>query len=461
MATHDFLLPDVGEGLEAGTVVQWLVAPGQSVTVDQIIVEIETDKAVVEIPAPVTGVLVSHGGEAGATLPVGAVLATFETDAAASHEEAASPAPAAAVAEPVPANAPINAAVNNEATTETTHTTPGNPTARRTLASPATRKYARNHQVDLTLITGTGSRGQITQKDVEQYIAGTPQQVAAVTAPAAAPPMQSAGQPSTQPSGHGSEQTLEPAPAPAPVQSQTPAFTAHSHEPRTEPLSGLRKQIAVNMQAAWRDIPHVFTFEEIDASALAEARRELNEEIASTGNRISFLPFFVKACVIALRAHPRFNASLNMNDETVTYHGNCNIGIATATPEGLIVTVVHNAEQKSILQIGNEIATLAALARERRVSVEQIKGGTFTISNFGSYGGTLGTPIIRPPEVGIAGFGRIHDKVVARDGQPVVRKILPIAVSTDHRLNDGEHLGAFVSTLSRLLSNPVRMLGHL
>lgn len=449
MATHNFLLPDVGEGLEAGTVVQWLVAPGQSVTVDQIIVEIETDKAVVEIPAPVTGVLVSHGGETGATLPVGAVLATFETDSAASHQETTPPAPVNTTAQPAPV-------AQDEPTAATTDTAIGKPTPKRALASPATRKYARNHQVDLTLITGTGSRGQITQKDVEQYIAGTPQQAAPVTAPTdTASQIQS-----TQPSGQGPEQATEL----PPVQTQplvTPAFTAQSHEPRTEPLSGLRKQIAVNMQAAWRDIPHVFTFEEIDASALAEARHELNEEIAATGNRISFLPFFVKACVIALQAHPRFNASLNMNDETVTYHGNCNIGIATATPEGLIVTVVHNAEQKSILQIGDEIATLASLARERRVSVEQIRGGTFTISNFGSYGGTLGTPIIRPPEVGIAGFGRIHDKVVAHDGQPVVRKILPIAVSTDHRLNDGEHLGAFVSTLSRLLSNPVRMLGHL
>ena len=205
----------------------------------------------------------------------------------------------------------------------------------------------------------------------------------------------------------------------------------------------------------------MFSFEEIDASDLIEARKELNAEFESQGQRVSFLPFFVKACVIALHEHPRFNASLNMTEETVRYHGHCNIGIATATPEGLIVTVIHHAEKKSIVEIGNEITALAALARERRVSVEQIKGGTFTISNFGSYGGTLGTPIIRPPEVAIAGFGRIHEKVVPRNGEPVVRNILPLAVSTDHRLNDGEHLGGFVSTISRLLNNPVRMLGHL
>lgn len=458
MATQEFLLPDVGEGLEAGTIVQWLVAEGDAVRVDQIIVEIETDKAVVEIPAPVTGTLTSHGGQAGATLPVGSVLATFETDSAATTPGSGSATtadPAAielSTANPPSAGQPgaINAATNNTAANN----------SKRILASPATRKFARNHQIDLAQVPGTGSRGQITQKDVENFLAGqstatagSPASAATSTATTVAPLLTGNPLPDaavTAPASGTSMSGIGPnKPAPATLES------------RTEPLSGLRKQIATNMQAAWREIPHVFTFEDIDATALSEARRELNREFEAHGHRVSFLPFFVKACVIALHEHPRFNASLNMADETVTYHGNCNIGIATATPEGLIVTVVHNAEQKSILDISQEITTLASLARERRVSVEQIKGGTFTISNFGSYGGTLGTPIIRPPEVAIAGFGRIHEKVVAVAGEPVVRNTLPLAVSTDHRLNDGEHLGGFVSTLSRLLENPVRMLGHL
>ena len=434
MATQEFLLPDVGEGLEAGIIVKWLVSPGDAVTVDQIIVEIETDKALVEIPAPVTGTLVSHGGQPGATLPVGSVLATFDTgvdDAAIS----------------VTTTRPIETPTSTlPGSTRQTIQSPA--TGTRVLASPATRKFARNNNIDLSLIRGSGSRGQVTQKDVESFIA-------------------SGGN-----SGdNANSQTLT---ATANVVSQTTAISQSgtvvvSNPPRTtlaleshtEPLSGLRKQIASNMQSAWRDIPHVFSFEEIDATALIEARHEFNTEFEPLGQRISFLPFFVKACVIALHEHPRFNASLNMADETVSYHGHCNIGIATATPEGLIVTVVHHAEQKSIIELGNEITSLAALARERRVTVDQIKGSTFTISNFGSYGGTLGTPIIRPPEVAIAGFGRIHEKVVPYNGEPVVRHILPLAVSTDHRLNDGEHLGGFVSTIGRLLSNPVRMLGHL
>jgi len=429
MATQEFLLPDVGEGLEAGTIVQWLVSPGDPVTVDQIIVEIETDKAVVEIPAPVTGTLASHGGSAGATLPVGSVLATFDTDAAPTIDATAQSASATAI--------PKDSIPGTQARSN----------SKRILASPATRKLARNKQIDLALIPGTGSRGQITRKDLENYLA-TGGNAVSQNAVASVAPAETRATPTT----------IEQRDATTSTGSES---TPVNRESRTEPLSGLRKQIATNMQTAWREIPHVFTFEEIDATALMEARRELNTEFEPQGQRVSFLPFFVKACVIALQEHPRFNASLNMVDETVRYHGNCNVGIATATPEGLIVTVVHHAEQKSILEIGNEITSLAALARERRVTVDQIKGGTFTISNFGSYGGTLGTPIIRPPEVAIAGFGRIHEKVVPIDGEPAVRHILPLAVSTDHRLNDGEHLGGFVSSMSRLLGNPIRMLGHL
>ena len=422
MATHEFLLPDVGEGLESATVLKWLAAEGDTVAVDQVIVELETDKAVVEIPAPVAGTLTKQGGEPGASLAVGAVLAVFDAEQASSGT-AATPV---AATKPVQSNA-VDIPV-------ATQTQPG-AAPKRVLASPATRKFARNNRVDLALLSGSGSRGQITQQDVEAYLNE------ASSDSTSAPEPQERVAPSALKASASAE--------------VTPTLSG------TQPLSGLRKQIATNMETAWREIPHIFTFEEVDATALAAARREINEELQQQGRRLSFLPFFVKACVTALQQHPRFNASLNMHDETVSYHAHCNIGIATATPEGLIVTVVRNAEQKSLLQIGQEIETLAALARERRVSVDQIKGGTFTVSNFGSYGGTLGTPIIRPPEVAIAGFGRIHDKVVAENGHPVVRPILPLAMSTDHRLNDGEHLGAFVSTLSRLLHNPVRMLSHL
>lgn len=411
MAKHDFLLPDVGEGLEGGTILQWLVAEGDRVSVDQLIVEIETDKAVVEIPSPVNGQLLQQGAPAGSSLRVGAILATFDES---------NPQPA-----PNHNAAPASAAAN-------TNSAPTIRQSARVLASPATRRFARQRNVDLGQLTGSGSRGQITNADVQAFITAS-QQTSVPNEP-------------NEPIARAA--TAKP-----------PALIAG--QSRREPLSGLRKQIATNMQTAWRDIPHIFSFEEMDASKLIDARTQINQELQTQDQRISFMPLFVKACVIALQEHPRFNASLSLQDDSVVYHGHCNIGIATSTPEGLIVTVVHHAEQKSLQQIGAEIQDLSALARQRKVSVEQIRGGTFTISNFGSYGGTLGTPVIRPPEVAIAGFGRIHQKVVVVDGAPAVRSILPLAISTDHRLNDGEHLGGFVNTLKRVLGNPLALLAHL
>ena len=417
MSELEFKLPDVGEGLDKGVIVAWRVAEGDTVTVDQIIVEVETDKAIVEIPAPATGTVIKLGAAVGETLGVGEILAVLETDSVGGITKDSEPADRAAASGGPPAAAlPTPPAP-----------TPGTSPAGRVKASPATRKLARSLGVDLQAVAGTGSRGQITRQDVLAH-RETPVQ----------PP----------PSAATAEVSAKPAAIPAP-----------SGEDRVEPLSGLRRQIALNMDLAWRTVPHIFTLEEIQATRLVEARRALNDDRADDAPRMSYLPFFVKACVAALSAHPRFNASLDLENERITYHHRINIGIATATPEGLIVTVVHDADRKSLNEIAAEIDTLAALARERRVTVDQIRGATFTISNYGSYGAWMGTPIVRPPEVAIAGFGRIREAVVPVDGVPAVRTMLPMVVSTDHRMNDGEHLGAFLSSIIHYLSEPVRLLG--
>ncbi|MCH9673444.1 MAG: 2-oxo acid dehydrogenase subunit E2 [Gammaproteobacteria bacterium] len=417
MARHEFLLPDVGEGLDKGLILRWLVATGDTVETDQLIVEVETDKAIVEIPAPVSGTVLELGGDAGDTLEIGAVLAVFETEGGA--PSAAAPQAQAPEVASTPAAAPAMAASSTS-----------NQSQGRVRASPATRKLARSLGVDLSALSGTGSKGQITRADVENAKTGT-----ATDRPQSSPARAARPRRASQ------------------IQAPSEASTV-------EPLSGLRRQIALNMEEAWRTVPHIFTFEQTDATELVQARRALNEEFEPQGFRVSYLPFFVKACVAALQEHPRFNASIDTDNEQITYHHRYNVGIATATPEGLIVTVVHDADQKSLGEVAQEIEELAGLARERRVKVEQIRGGTFTISNYGSYGGWMGTPIIRPPEVAIAGFGRIHDAVVPVDGQPGIRTILPMAVSTDHRLNDGEHLGAFMDTIIQYLSAPVRLLGR-
>ncbi|MCY4468854.1 MAG: dihydrolipoamide acetyltransferase family protein [Thiotrichales bacterium] len=425
MSDYEFLLPDVGEGLREGEVVKWHVAPGDTVNADQIIVDVQTDKAIVEIPSPVSGTIVSLGGEPNDVLPIGAVLAVIATGAAASARSGQSPEVPAESIEVPQAPAPGSSPPAPGATV-------ASKLVGRALASPATRKLARTLGIDLTQIRGTGSRGQITRADVERF-AERGQVRAAASESAAAPAA-----------------AMPPAPAvPAPV-----------GEDRVEPLRGLRRQIARSMEQAWRSVPHIFSMDDIDATELVRARASLNDELGSRGIKLSYMPFFVKACVAALMAHPRFNASLDMEREEIIYRHRYNIGVATATPDGLIVTVVHDADRKGLVEIGEEIASLRALARERRVSLEQLSQGTFTISNYGSYGGLMGTPIIRPPEVAIAGFGRLHEAVVPVDGQPAVRMRLPFCVSTDHRINDGEHMGAFIDVMTRTLQDPVRLLGH-
>ena len=411
MSAREFMFPDVGEGLSEGEIVRWHAAPGERVHIHEGLVDVQTDKAIVEIPAPLSGTLVRHGGAPGDVIAVGALLAVIEGDEASRDVEAPAPAGRTEAASGSGVADPVASSSSGPGSGAVAH--------RRVRASPAVRKLARERGVDLATITGSGGRGQITREDVEAALAETdarPQ-----SAPAAASP-------------------------------------APRGEDRIEPLRGLRHRIAQTMGEAWRNVPHIFSMEEIDARDLVRARESANAVHAESGPRIGYLPFFVQACAAALRAHPRFNASLDMDARQIVYRHRCNIGIATATPEGLIVTVVHDADGKSLRELAQEIRDLSALARDRKVSTAQLAGGTFTISNYGSYGGATGAPIIRPPEVAIAGFGRVREAVVPVEGRAVVRPVLPLCVSTDHRLNDGEHLHAFMESIARHLREPARLL---
>jgi pyruvate/2-oxoglutarate dehydrogenase complex dihydrolipoamide acyltransferase (E2) component len=412
MSEFQFNLPDVGEGLSEGEIVHWHVAPGDTVRADQIMVDVQTDKAVVEIPAPVAGTIKAIGGKPGEMLPIGQMLAVIETDQAIPVQPAHGRAPEApAAAAPEPAAAPPPA---------------GKP--KRVQASPATRKFAVELGVDLSLVAGSGNRGQITKDDVKRAASGGPPPPALATAAPAA---------------------------------TAPAVARPTGEDRVEPLRGLRRQIANTMATAWREIPHILTYQDLDATNLVAARRALNAEYAIDGGKISYLPIVMKACAVALGRYPSFNASLDMERQEVVYRHRCNIGFATATPDGLIVPVVHDVDHKSILEIAAEIEALAAAARTRKITVDQLSNGTFTISNYGSYGGHFGTPIIRHPEVAIAGIGAIRDAVIAIDGEPAVRPMLPLVISTDHRINDGENLGQFIDAIGSYLKDPVRLLGRL
>ena len=393
----DYKLADVGEGIAEAEVIEWLVAVGDNVQEDQPVVIVETDKSQIEIPAPVTGIVKSLGAKVGDVLAVGSNLMQIEATGDISKDIAAhASAPAVEVKQ-----------------TSVSEATPARATNVRPLASPSTRKLADSLGVDLDAIVGSGPNGRITSDDVTNAKSGV--NTAAPT--------------------HDNSPTIAQA-----------GITLIQ-------LRGLRRQIAISMSEALR-IPHITEFKEIDATALMALRSELAPQFEKEGIKFSVTPLLMRACVIALQNHPTFNARFDSEMGEIRQYDDINLGFATATEDGLIVPVIRKANDFTVAKLAKETEQLAELAKTRKATSDQLGGGTFTVTNFGSFGTWLGTPIIRPPEVAIAGFGRIAEKVIPVDGVPAVRMVLPIVVAADHRINDGAHLGAFVSDIAKLLLNP-------
>jgi pyruvate/2-oxoglutarate dehydrogenase complex dihydrolipoamide acyltransferase (E2) component len=403
---YEFHLPDVGEGLSEAEVATWLVGVGDRVVTDQPFVELQTDKALVEMPAPATGTVVRLGAEEGAVVGVGDVLVVIDDGGG---EEGSS----GAVAELAPA------ARRN-----------GKP-----LATPSTRRLARELGVDLAGVAGTGPGGRITDADVQA--AAGPAAGAATAAPAAP-----------------AAPTAPAAPAAPPQAVTRPAG------PDTErvPLRGLRRRITETMTESWQTIPHITAFHEVDALALLELRKRLQPRAERTGVPLTITTFLVKAAALGLVEHPMVNSSVDLDAGEIVLHRRRNIGVAVSTPDGLIVPVIRDADAKSLLAIAREVEGLGRAARERRVDLAALQGGTFTVTNHGPLGGWFGTPIIRPGEVGILGFGRAQDRPVAIDGQLAVRPVLPLSFAADHRVVDGDLQIAFCLTVKGLLQDPVQLL---
>jgi pyruvate dehydrogenase E2 component (dihydrolipoamide acetyltransferase) len=407
MAPLEFVLPDVGEGIATADVVAWHVAEGERVREHQDLVEVQTDKAVVVIPCPTTGVVLRLGAAEGESVDVGALLAVLM--------------PETENGEPTPAAAP----------------------AARPLAAPATRRLARERGVALEEVEGSGPHGRITREDVER--------AASSSAPAAPTP----------------------APQGVPHRAQPDRGTP-DRRPRAlpeavgevVPLRGVRRSIAHALTKAWLEVPRIIDYREVDATALMGARARLKERALARGDEdlaraMTPTPLIVKAAVRALRDHPYANASIDLEREEITLHRHCHVGIATASPDGLVVPVVRDAGDRTLREVALEITRLSGAARERRLRPEDLAGPTFTVNNYGGLGIWLGTPIVRPPEVVNLGVGAIRDQVVAVDGQPVVRPILALAVAGDHRVLDGDTLAAFVTQVAELLEDPVLLLEDL
>jgi pyruvate dehydrogenase E2 component (dihydrolipoamide acetyltransferase) len=402
MAALEFRLPDIGEGIASAEIVAWRVAEGDQVREHQELVEIQTDKAVAVIPCPASGVVARLCAAEGDSLDVGALLAVIEV-------EGAPPANGAArEAAPGPETAPVaraEPAVRSLSRVQLP------------LAAPTTRRLARELGVDLAGLQGSGPQGRIVREDVER--------------------------------------AARPAPArPAPAAGEVVA------------LRGVRRTIAHTLTRAWREVPRIIDYREVDATALLRARASLKQRALDRGDEalaraLTPMPLIVRAAVFAARDNPYVNASIDLEREEITLHGHYNVGIATAGPDGLTVPVIHDTDQRSLAEIAHAIVALATAARERRLTVEQLAGPTFTVNNFGSLGTWLGTPIVRPPEVVNLGVGAIRDRVVAVDGAPVVQPTLVLSVAGDHRLLDGDTLAAFVTQVAHLLENPVLLFEDL
>lgn len=425
---REFRLPDIGEGLTEAEIVRWLVPEGEHVEADQPVVEVETDKAVVEIPSPYAGTVLRHGGAEGETIAVGAVLVVIGEDGDAGPEPGSGPAqestrPAGTAAEPGAgqAAAPIVGSLSEEAETlQTGGPAVGTGQAPAVKALPIVRKLARDLGVDLRMVRGSGPEGRVTREDV----------LTAASSSAPAPEK----------------------PAPPPATSAHIPSTAPGQDQR-QPMSRLRRTIAANMAKSWAEIPHVTTFDAIDATRLLQIRAALGSR---HGMKIPIEALVVRAVIPALERFPEFNAELD-GDDLIT-HGSHHIGIAVDTPDGLIVAVIRDAGQMGVLELAAEVGRLGTGAKARSLAVDELGGQTFTISNIGAVGGGHGTPIIPYGTTAILSIGRAADGVVAKDGEPVVVPVMPLSLSYDHRVVDGAQGRRFMQLVMENLEEPALFL---
>ncbi len=399
-------LPDIGEGVVEAEVVKWLVAEGDLVAEDQPLVEVMTDKATVVIPSPRRGRLVRRFWQEGQIARVHSPLLELEVE----EEEGAVPAQAPAPAPSRPPRPAPSAAQATILATAITPASPAPPPGRKALAAPAVRALARELGIELGAVAGTGPGGRVTKADLEARQAGA--RITAVTGPAAA----------------GADERI--------------------------PLRGLRRKIAEKMALSKRTAAHFTFVEQCDATELARVKAGMAAAAQAEGVKLTFLPFVVKAVVAALQAHPRLNAALDEAAGEIVLKKHWDIGIASATEGGLLVPVVRGAERRSLLDLAREIERLSGEARAGKARPADQGGSTFTITSLGALGGLFATPVLNHPEVGILGVHRIRPTPVVRDGQVVVRDVLHLSVTSDHRVVDGHEAAAFCYEVIRYLEDP-------
>ena len=553
MTVKEFKLPDVGEGVAEGELVSWLVAPGDRVEEDQPVAEVETDKALVEVPSSYDGVVEELFVQEGEMVPVGDVIISFRVDedgdaaAAAGDDAGTEPEPdAAATDEPEPES--------DAAATDAEATEPDTP-AGRTFAPPSARRLARELGVDVAAVDGSGPGGRVSEADVRAHAAGGAGADDADDAPEPRPSptptdagsgerksavskrngdgatvSAGSGEGGPEPAGRDTtlatpatrkaarergvdlddvptdeirdgeafvtaeavnayadalESTAEPASEPEPVDldagggaAATPADTAAAASAsatdasagstasgdETVPYRGVRRTIGKQMERSKFTAPHVTHHDTAEVDALVEARADLKPTAAERDVKLTYMPFVMKAIVAGLKQHPYLNSELREDDEEIVLKKEYNLGIAVATDAGLMVPVVDDVDEKGLFELADEVNDLAARARERKLKPAEMKGGTFTITNFGAIGGEFATPIINYPETAILGLGAIEERPVVRerDGQSdvVPAPTLPLSLSIDHRVVDGAIAAEFANTVMEYLENPLLLLNE-
>ena len=436
---QDVKLPELGEGVTEGELVKWLVKAGDSVKADQAIAEVLTDKATVEVPTPAAGVVKDLKFKAGDVVKVGSVMITLAADAG----SAIAPAGATAGAAPAGAQREVPASAHANFAAASTSTPAAKPAATvapngifppvadsKVLATPATRRLARETGVDINGLTGSGLAGRVTREDV--LAAGAGSAGAMAIAKAGTTPGMTIPRPSYQgPAGAAEERVA---------------------------LIGIRKRIAENMQRSKQIIPHFTIMDEAKVDSLVALRESLKDFAEKNGTKITYLPIVMKAMIATIREFPMFNASIDDAAGEIVYKKYFNLGFAADTPTGLVVPVIKNADQKTILEISKEIIDLSKRARDGKLKPDEMKGASITITNIGSIGGTYATPVINHPEVAILGMYKIDEKPVIKDGQLKAIKVTNYTMTADHRLIDGALAARFLAAFIARIENPGKLL---
>lgn len=400
----EFDFPDVGEGITEGRIKKWLVKEGDKVEEDQTLSQVETDKAIVDMPSPAGGTILKILVPEGEKVQVGETMITI-------GEEGEDGSPAERRDEP-PQKKPY----------QKQDDAGGNPPSVKVFALPKVRKHAREKGIDISLVKGTGPKGRVTEEDLENHIKPKEE---------------------TKKKSKGLKMKLN--------------YDFYGHI-RYEPYKGLREIIGSRMETSKFTAPHAAAMEEVDVTSLWDLRKGMNEEMKSDGSRLTFMPFIIKAVQKALVKHPSLNSMLDEESEDIIIKEYYNIGVATDTNDGLIVPVVKRVETKGLPEIQKDMDGLIERSRDRSIDLADLRGGTFTISNYGAIGGIYGVPIINFPEAAILGVGRIREEARVIDGDIVVRKVMGISVSFDHRIIDGAEVARFINTVRDYLENPGKIL---